>query len=266
MLLENRTAIVYGAAGALGGAVSRAFAREGATVYLAGRHLDRVEMLAKEITAEGGRAYAHQVDALDQESVDEHAALVAEQAGGIDVSFNAVGLDHVQGVPLRELDLDDFLMPMNTFVRTQFLTSTAAARRMVEQRSGAIVILSTSAARAPMPSGGFGVACAGIESLSRELAGEVGQFGVRVVCLRPDAIPESVQHGSYVRDTWRRAAEANGATLEDMLAAKPGMPDPLLGRAVTLADVAGTAVYLASDLSSGLTGSITTVGCGVLVD
>lgn len=266
MLLEKRTAIVYGAAGALGSAVSRAYAQEGATVYLAGHRLDRVETLAKEITAEGGRAYAHQVDALDQEAVEAHAALVAERAGRIDVSFNAVGLDHVQGVPLRELGLDDFMMPMNIFVRTQFLTASAAARRMVAQRSGVIVILSTSAARAPLPSGGFGVACAGIESLSRELAGEVGPFGVRVVCLRPDAIPESVRHGSYVRETWRRAAEASGATLEDVLAAKPGMPNPLLGRAVTLADVAGTAVYLASDLSSGLTGSITTVGCGVLVD
>ena len=266
MLLGNRVAIVYGAAGAVGSAVSRAFAREGATVYLAGRTLDKVEMLAKEITAEGGRAYAHRVDALDRSSVDEHVELVAREAGRVDVSFNAVGVDHVQGVPLRALALEDFLAPFETFVRTQFLTAAAAARVMVAQRSGVIVILSTSAARAPMPSGGFGVACAGIESLCRELAGELGPFGVRAVCLRPDAIPESVQHGSYVRETWRRAAEANGATLEDMLAAKPGMPNPLLGRAVTLADVAGTALYLASDLSSGLTGSISTVGCGVLVD
>ncbi|KXK63416.1 hypothetical protein AWW66_03665 [Micromonospora rosaria] len=266
MLLESRVAVVHGAAGALGSAVSRAFAREGATVYLAGRTLDKVEMLAKEIIAEGGRAYAHQVDALDPVAVDGHLALVTGEAGRLDVSFNAVGVDHVQGVPLRDLALADFVAPFDTFVRTQFLTSAAAARVMVAQRSGVIVTLSTSAARAPMPSGGFGVACAGIEALSRELAGEVGPFGVRVVCLRPDAIPETVAHGSYVRQTWRRAAEANGATLEDMLAAKPGMPNPLLGRAVSLADVAGTALYLASDLSSGLTGSITTVGCGVLVD
>ncbi|NLU79159.1 SDR family oxidoreductase [Micromonospora sp. HNM0581] len=266
MLLESKTAIVYGAGGAIGAAVSRAFAREGATIYLAGHNLDKVEMVAKEITAEGGRAYAHHVDALDGASVDAHAETVVAEAGRLDISFNAVGLDHIQGVPLRDMSLDDFLMPINIFVRTQFVTATAAARQMAQQGSGVVVILSTSAARAPMPSGGFGVACAGIESLSRELAGEMGPFGVRVVCLRPDAIPESVQHGSYVRQTWRRAAEANGATLEDMLAAKPGMPNPLLGRAVTLADVAGTAVYLASDLSSGLTGSITTVGCGVLVD
>lgn len=266
MLLENRVAVVYGAAGALGSAVSRAFAREGATVYLTGRTRHKVELLAKEIVAEGGRAYAHQVDALDRVGVDEHLALVAREAGRVDVSLNAVGVDHVQGVPLRELALADFLAPIEVFVRTQFVTATAAARVMVEQRRGVVVLLSTSAARAPMPSGGFGVACAGIESLSRELAGELGPFGVRVVCLRPDAIPETVEHGSYVRETWRRAAEANGATLADMLAAKPGMPNPLLGRAVTLTDVAGTALYLASDLSSGLTGSITTVGCGVLVE
>ncbi len=266
MLLENKNVIVYGAGGAVGTAVSRAFASQGAHLFLAGRTLDKIEVLAKQIVADGGQAVAHKVDALSKKSVDAHADRVLKKAGRIDVSFNAVGLDHVQGVALRELALDDFFMPIKTFVSTQFLTASVAARHMAVQGSGTIIILSTSAARAPMPSGGFGVACAGIESLSRELAGELGPMGVRVVCLRPDAIPESVEHGSYVRDTWKRAAEANGFTLEDMLAGKPGMPNPLLGRAVTLEDVAGTAVYLASDLSSGLTGSITTVGCGVLVD
>ena len=197
MLLENKNAVVYGGGGRVGGAAARAFAREGAKVFLAGRTQAPLEAVAQEIAAAGGSAEVAQVDALDREAIDAHAAAVAD-AGGIDVSFNAIWIrGDLQGTPLLEISLDDFRTPIEVGVTTHFLTATAAARHMVARGSGVILTLSTSAARLPgrderfHTTGGFGVACGAIETFSRVLAGEVGPRGVRVICLRPDALPET---------------------------------------------------------------------------
>src|SRR5260370_38025604 len=90
MLLKNKNAVIYGAGGAVGGAVARAFAREGAKVFLTGRNLGPVEKVAKEIIAAGGAAEAAQVDALDEQAVENHASAVAKKAGTVDISFNAI--------------------------------------------------------------------------------------------------------------------------------------------------------------------------------
>ncbi len=103
MLLENKNAVIYGAGGAIGGAVARAFAREGARVFLAGRTLGRLEEVAEQIRSAGGAAETAEVDALDEKAVDEHADAVAAGAGGIDIALNAIGFLHVQGTPLAEL-------------------------------------------------------------------------------------------------------------------------------------------------------------------
>ena len=108
MLLENRNAVVYGAAGSIGGAVARAFAREGAKVHLAGRTLESLEEVAQEIRSAEGVAETAQVDAMDEWAVDEHADAVAASAGGIDVSFNLISVGDVQGTPLAEMPLEDF--------------------------------------------------------------------------------------------------------------------------------------------------------------
>jgi 3-oxoacyl-[acyl-carrier protein] reductase len=137
MLLENKNAVIYGAGGAIGGAVSRAFAREGARVFLTSRTLESLEEVAEEIRSAGGLAETAQVDALDEMAVDEHADTVAASAGGIDISsFNLISYRDVQGTPLVEMPLEDFERPVATAVRTQFLTSRAAARHMVGQGSG----------------------------------------------------------------------------------------------------------------------------------
>lgn len=88
MLLEDKTAVIYGGGGSIGGAVARGFAREGATVFLAARTLERLEEVAKEIRSAGGVADTAQVDALDERAVDEHADAVVATAGAIDISFN----------------------------------------------------------------------------------------------------------------------------------------------------------------------------------
>ena len=99
MLLEGKTAVIYGGGGSIGGAVTRAFAREGASVFLAGRTRARLEDVARAIRSAGGVAETAEVDALDERAVDEHADAVAAHAGGIDISFNLISHGDVQGTP-----------------------------------------------------------------------------------------------------------------------------------------------------------------------
>ena len=104
MLLENKNAVIYGAAGAVGSTVARAFAREGARVFLTGRNLGAINILAKEIAAAGGTAETAEVDALDEEAVETHLDAVVEKAGTVDISFNAIGIPQqgMQGIPFTE--------------------------------------------------------------------------------------------------------------------------------------------------------------------
>jgi NAD(P)-dependent dehydrogenase (short-subunit alcohol dehydrogenase family) len=139
MLLEGKNAIVYGGAGAVGGAVARAFAREGARVFLAGRTVATLDAVAEQIRSTGGVAESAQVDALDEKAVDEHADAVAGKSGSIDISFNLISQGDVQGVPLADMRLYDFMRPVITTVSTMFITSRAAARHMIPQGSGVIL-------------------------------------------------------------------------------------------------------------------------------
>lgn len=248
MLLENKNAIVYGAAGSIGGAVARAFARDGARVFLAGRTLATLDEVAADIRAHGGTAETAQVDALDKASVDAHADRVVAAAGRIDVSFNAVEVGNVQGIALTEISVEDFLAPITRLCRANFLTATAAARHMVAHGSGVIVTLTASSVKETRHEmGGFSLANAGIEALTRAMAGEFGRRGVRVVGLRSNFTPETYP----------------GVTDEDLA---PLLKDTLLGRLPRLAELAATAVYLASDGAGAMSGAMVNLTCGAIID
>lgn len=267
MVLEKKNAVVYGAGGAIGGAVARAFARDGATVYLAGRTRTKLDRVAKEIAAAGGRAEPAPVDALDERAVDLHADAVAADAGNIDISFNAVGMDNgEQGIPLVELAAADYVRPITDYARTHFLTARAAARHMVRQGSGVILPLSTPMARLPAAlTGAFAQAGAVVENLSRQLAAELGPHGVRVVCLRPDGMPETAARlGSHTRQVWGRAADRLGMTLDELL----GMLSAgnVRRRPLTVDELADAAVLLASDRAAGMTATVANLSCGSVVD
>src|SRR5918999_2626977 len=182
MLLENKNAVIYGAGGSIGGAVAREFSREGARVFLAGRTREKLEAVAREISAAGGLAEIAVVDALDERAVDEHARDVASEAGSIDVSFNLITRGDVQGIPLVEMTTEDFVRPITTGITTNFITARAAARHMIEQGSGTILALdSGSASGSPIMMGGTGPADAATDTFIRNLAAEAGPHGVRVV-------------------------------------------------------------------------------------
>jgi NAD(P)-dependent dehydrogenase (short-subunit alcohol dehydrogenase family) len=258
MLLDNKNAVIYGAGGAIGGAVARAFAREGANVFLAGRTLATLDTVAEEIHSAGGLAETAKVDALDETSVDSHADAVVQKAGGIDISFNAISIRDVQLIPLVEMSREDFMSPILTGAMTHFLTARAAARHMAGQGSGVILTLSSSAVRAFAPGvhiGGFGISCTAIEALTKQLAAEFGPQGIRAVCLRPEGIPESWEGASI--EEWSAPTEE----IEAHMKARS-----LLGRVTTLADVGNAAVFLASDLAGATTGTVFNLTSGTVVD
>jgi NAD(P)-dependent dehydrogenase (short-subunit alcohol dehydrogenase family) len=181
MLLEDKNAVIYGAGGSIGGAVARAFAREGARVFLVGRTREKLEAVAREIAAAGGFAEVAELDALDERAVDEHAREVASQVGSIDVSFNLITRGDVHGIPLVEMTTADFTSPITTGITTTFITARAAARHMIGQGSGVILALDSGSAVGSPMMGGTGPADAATDTFVRNLAAEVGPHGVRVV-------------------------------------------------------------------------------------
>jgi NAD(P)-dependent dehydrogenase (short-subunit alcohol dehydrogenase family) len=264
MLLENKTTVIYGAGGAIGGAVARAFAREGAKVFLTGRNLASVTTTAKDIIAAGGAAEAAQVDALDERAVEEHIAAVVEKAGAIDVSFNAITplpQPGTQGIPIAELSVESFTAPITAYMRSYFLTARAAARRMVEKRSGVILIHTPEPARLGAPLvGGMGSAWAAMEAFNRNLSAEFGSHGIRAVCLRSTGLPET----RTIEVVFGLHAKAMGIPQEQFLAFIESMTHRK--RSSTLAEVANVAVFLASDKASGMTGTVANLTGGMIVD
>jgi len=261
VLLENKNAVIYGGGGSVGGAVARAFAREGAKVFLAGRTLGTLDRVAEEISAAGGVADAAQVDALDEEAVDKHADSVAERAGGIDVSFNAIGHGDVHGMPLLDMPFEDFARPVTTAMRAQFLTARAAARHMVERGSGVILAITATTARMAIPNvGGTGVAFDAIESLCRQWACELGPKGIRVVWLQTTGIPEAIGDTLDVFPDYGPGRE--GMTREELIAWMRG--DTMLNRLTSLSDVGDVAAFMASDRASAMTASSANITCGMV--
>src|SRR5712692_7560316 len=194
MLLKNKVAVIYGAGGAIGGAVARAFAREGASVFLTGRLRAPVEAVAEDIVAARGSAETAEVDALDEQAVDKHLQSVIDKAGRVDISFNAIGIQDkdVVGVPLVEVDIKQFSLPITSYVTSYFLTARLAARRMVANKSGVIMTVTALPARTGTRlNGGYGAAMAAREALTRDLSAELAPQGIRVVGLRPHGMPET---------------------------------------------------------------------------
>ncbi|HEX2623027.1 MAG TPA: SDR family oxidoreductase [Phototrophicaceae bacterium] len=261
MLLKNKNAVIYGAGGAVGGAVARAFASEGAKVFLAGRTLESLNIVARQIAGPGGVAEVALVDAFDKESVENHLAEVVSKAGTIDITFNLVGLGDAQGAPLVQMTQSHFALPIVNAMSTHFLTATAAARYMTKQKSGVILALTAQVASKPHPdSGGFGIACAAIEGLCRQLAVELGPHNIRVICLRSAGSPDT----PGVIEAMRLHARNAGVSLEEFEAGNA--EKTLLKRLPKLAEVAKVAVMMASDYAGVITGAVTNVTCGEIVD
>jgi NAD(P)-dependent dehydrogenase (short-subunit alcohol dehydrogenase family) len=262
-MLKDKVAVIYGAGGAIGGAVARAFAAEGAMLFLTGRHLAPVEAVARDVAVADGSADAAEVDALDEQAVDTHLRSVIDRAGRVDISFNAVGIPDTEilGVPLADLDLELFSLPILAYTRSYFLTARLAARHMVPKRSGVIMTVTALHSRTGIALvGGYGPAMAAKEALTRDLSAELAPHGIRVVGLRPQAMPET----RTIREAFEPRAKASGMTWEQwqgLLASRTHAR-----RLMTLEEIANMAVLVASERASGMTGTIVNLTMGSLDD
>jgi NAD(P)-dependent dehydrogenase (short-subunit alcohol dehydrogenase family) len=262
-MLKDKVAVIYGAGGGVGGAVARAFALEGANLFLTGRQLAPVEVVTKEVVSAGGSAEAAEVDALDEQAVEEHLQSVIDKTGRVDISFNAVGIPNatILGLPLIELDVEQFSLPITSYTRSYFLTARLAARRMVANGSGVIMTVTALHSRTGLPLvGGYGPAQAAKEALTRDLSAELAPQGIRVVGLRPQAMPET----RTIRDAFEPRAEASGMTWEQWQELLTSRTHPR--RLMTLEEMANTAVFMASDKASGMTGTTVNLTMGSLDD
>ncbi len=208
-------------------------------------------------------ARRQEVDALDERAVERHLQSVIDKAGRIDISFNAVGIPDAQilGVPLVELDLEQFSLPVISYVTSYFLTARLAARRMVANKSGVIMTVTALHSRTGLPLvGGYGPAQAAKEALTRDLSAELASHGIRVIGLRPQAMPET----GTIKRAFEPRAKASGMTWEQwqqMLASRTHGR-----RLMTIEEMSNVAVFMASDKASGMTGTTVNLTMGSLDD
>ncbi|NUS12936.1 MAG: SDR family oxidoreductase, partial [Streptomyces sp.] len=238
-----------------------------ARVFIAGRTQAKLDAVARDIAAAGGTVETACVDVRDQQAVDRHADTIAATAGGIDVALNAVSVPHDQGTPLADLSLEEFMRPVDGFLRTLFVTSKAVARHMGGQRPGVILTLSEPGSKLAVGGIlGHSVSAAGKEAFSRVLAAELAPANVRVVCIRPHAVVDAPAAGSYTKELFEPLAASAGRSVQELLDGGAMAQGTLLGRLPTLSEVAETAAFLASDRARSVTGTVANLSAGALVD
>ena len=263
-LLTHKHAIIFGASGAVGKAVAKEFAAQGATVFLSGRTLGAVEQVVQEIHQDGGVAYAAEVDALDKQAVHAYLARVAKEGRSIDILLNATGpqpKDYGNGSNTLELPLEQFMLPFSTLIPSQFITSRAAARYMVQQHSGVILFVTAGLDLTKTPNvTAIGAAFGAMESFLRCLSADLGPAGVRVVGIRSGAMVETrtIQQGI------ERAANTMGVSKAQVVSQFEQAT--LLKRLSTAADIARVAAFLASDGARTITGAIVNASSGRVID
>lgn len=260
-LLDGKVAVIYGGGGDVGGATARAFAAEGARVFLAGRTRRSLQAVAADIAAAGGMAEAAELDALDEAAVDAHADDIAARAGGIDISFNCIERYAEQGKPITEMTAEAFVRPIEGTALSHYLTGRAAARHMARRKSGLILAITANVARVAEPNtGAFGVTCATIEAICRQFMVELGPLGIRVVCLRSSGSPDT----RGLAEVLKLHSALAGITPEELERKwASGLP---LRRMPRVAEIASAAVLMASGYASAVTGEVLNLTAGQLQD
>ncbi len=263
-ILQGKRALVFGAGGSVGAAVAKAFATEGAEVFLSGRSKTNVEEVAHAIRDGGGISHPAQVDALDSAAVKGYVDRIVGQTGGIDIEFNAVGpraSEYGNGKHAIDLSVDEFMVPVATILKSQFITARAAGQHMVKRRSGVILFLTGSPARGHVEGAtAIGTAFGAIETLMENLAVEVSPAGVRVVCLRTTANTDS----RTIQDTMDVLGRQMNLPRDAVVARMAALN--LLKAPADTSDTARAAALIVSDRFRLLTGTVVNSTAGAALD
>lgn len=249
--LDGRTAIVTGGGRGLGEHMARGLAEAGASVVVCSRKLDACQGVAADIEAAGGRALALACDVADEEDAARVVDAALERFGRVDVLVNNSAI--TWGAAPEEMPVDKVDEVMRVNVRGVFVMSQRVGRAMIEAgRGGSIVNVSSVAAfKAGRPGGlqaaGYAASKGAVVSMTRDLAGSWAHLGIRVNCIAPGWFPTRMS-----RAVLDRAGEQLLATIP-------------LGRFGEASDIAGAAVFLASDASAYVTGHTLMVDGGQMV-
>jgi len=261
--LKDKIAVVFAASGEIAGAVARSFSQHGAKVYVTGRNLDAVKILAGEIKTNGGRAEAAKVDALNEDQINEFLGKIVKENGKLDIVFNGIGADYSEmggRPPTTDATFEQFMAPIEKICGSQFLTSRVAAKYMMQtQCEGTILLLTAALSRSKLANvAGITAASAAIEGLTRVMAAEWGGNGIKVMCLSPGAIMETKRISGWIDSV----AQQYGIPKEQIVAQYKAFD--ILKTSPTLKHVGETAAFLASDIGVAFNSHIVDVDCGKL--
>lgn len=241
------TAVITGASGGIGGAIGRRFAEAGYDVALCYcNSKEKAENLAKELNTEGYSAKAFGADLSNEDEVINLIKKIEDNYGEITVLVNNAGV--ASQCLFTDCSADEYDRIMDTNLKSTFLCSKAVLPGMIHRKSGAIINISSMWGE----TGGsceviYSASKAGIIGLTKALAKEEGPSGIRVNCIAPGVIDTAMNdmHGEEVMKE----------LIEETPLERLGTPD----------DVAGTALFLASEDASFITGQIIHVNGGILI-
>ena len=243
--LAGNVAVITGGGQGIGEGIAKAFAESGAAVVVAARHVDRVQRVADEINAHGGRALAVPTDVTDHDALVALADAAIAEFGGLDIWVNNAGGSTVRS-PLVKLDAADWDACLSLNLTAVWVASVVASERLND--GGSIInITSPAATRAVLGSGHYSAAKAGVNALTLTMAMELAPR-IRVNGVAPGMVPTEVMMTALDMDVPALEQVAEKRTPMKRL----GTPD----------DIASAALYLASDAGGWVTGQIITVSGG----
>jgi NAD(P)-dependent dehydrogenase (short-subunit alcohol dehydrogenase family) len=260
--LKDKVAVIYGSGG-VGATVAKAFAAEGAVVYLAGRNKEKLDAIEQDAANDGYKIITARVDALDQTAVETHMSELISRSGRVDISFNAIGLAQTkhQGTAFIELSVENFLRPISTYSQSHFITARAAAERMIGQKQGLILMNTPSPSRISVPfMGGMPSTWSSVEALSRTISAECGPHGVRSVCILTSAMPDT----PLIDEVYGLHAQAHGIEYSQFHAIMESKTHTK--RLTSINDLAKAAVFLASEDGTAITGTILNLTSGIVIN
>jgi glucose 1-dehydrogenase len=245
--VAGKVVIVTGSSSGIGAGIAARFAEAGASVVInANKNADGLAQVAKQITDAGGKVVAVQANVSDPAGVDKLFKTAIEKFSRVDVIVNNAGLQPIR--TLLEMDASEWDLVVGTNMRSVFLCTQAAAKQMIAQGDGGVIVnISSIEGDSPAPNHThYGASKAGINNFTKGSALELGEHGIRVNAIAPGLI-------------WREGLENDWPS--GVSRWKDSAPLKRLGKAL---DVADACLFLASPAAEWITGVILPVDGGVL--